>query len=479
MQKYIKYSGFCSPLTLIILLSFCTLVNMLYYLLRILFRIANAFFFRTLQVKGAENIPDDGPLFFVANHPSAFMDPIVIATLTKRRLFFIAKGAVFQTKFSKWLLPKFNIIPIYRTDETPGQGHKNKDVFRQCYKHLANNGCILIFPEGLSLTERKIKKIQSGTARICFGAEAENNFKLHIKIVAVGLNFSDPHKFQSDLFVNIDKPILVSDYYEQYKQDSFKAAHALTDEIRRRIEAQVVAIQDADVDKLVANIELIYKAQLLKDFGHDPGKLEGDFKTTRAISESVHYFLEHDPARVNRTKDQINDYLDNLERLKLNDGLIKGVGKKAPIFEAILSVIYLIIGFPLFLFGFINNYLPFRIPFWIAKPISKRPEFFGSIALTVGTFAFLIFYSVQIWLVHKFFHNTMLSLGYAVLLPISGFFAYYYHKRFTNIRGSWMIFSMFYKKTNLITSLINKRQMIIEELEKGKKEFLAATSSGS
>jgi len=34
-----------------------------------------------------------------------------------------------------------------------------------------------------------------------------------------------------------------------------------------------------------------------------------------------------------------------------------------------------------------------------------------------------------------------------------------------------MIFSLFYKKTNLITSIISKRQQIIDELERGRKEY--------
>jgi len=445
---------------------------MIYSLLRFIFRIANRFYFRTIQVKGSENIPEKGPVFFVANHPSAFMDPIVIGTVVKRPLFFLAKGALFQNAFTRWLFPKFNMIPIFRNDETPGQGHKNKDVFLHCHKHLAKSGAILIFPEGVSLTERKIKKIQTGTARICLGAEAENNFNLDIRIVPIGLNFSDPHKFQSDLFVNIDTPIHVSDYYEAFKEDAFKAAHALTDEIRRRLETQVVAIQDAEVDKLVANIEQIYKSQLLVDLGHSPKNMKEDFDATRAISDSVHYFMEEEPLRVEKMKTEIDLYLKDLERLSLNDDLIRKLGKRSPFFDALRSFLYLALGLPFFIFGFINNYLPFKLPGWGAKLISKREEFFGSISLSLGTFTFLLFYSIQIWLLNKWTGDWRIVLAYAILLPVSGLFAFYYFRRFTTVRGNWKIFSLFYKKTNLVTSLISKRRQIIEGLEKGKEDFI-------
>ena len=445
---------------------------MFYQIIRFLFRITNKFYFRTLQVNGLENIPKKGPVFLAANHPSAFMDPLVIATISNRPLFILGKGVLFQNPLLKWLLPHLNIIPIFRSDETPGLTSKNKDVFAQCYKHFAKGGAILAFPEGISLTERRIKKIQSGTARICLGAEAENNFSLDVKIVTIGLNFSDPHSFQSDLYINIDKPIHVSDYYEQYKQDTFKAAHALTDEIRKRLEAQVVAIQDSDVDNLVANIETIFKAQLLEGLGHSPKVMAHDFNTTRAISDSVHYFLERDPQRVETLKTKINSYLQKLNDLSLDDKLIKRVEKTKPVSDTIFSLFFLVLGFPLFVYGFINNFLPFRIPFWCARGISKRPEFQGSIAYSMGTFTFLIFYSIQIWIASKHINDWRFLLAYGLSLPISGLLAFYYYKRYRSIRGSWKIFSLFYKKTTIITSLITERELIITELEKARKEFV-------
>ena len=445
---------------------------MFYQILRFLFRITNKFYFKNLQINGLENIPKNGPVFLAANHPSAFMDPMVIVTITKRPLFMLAKGVLFQNPFLKWLLPHLNIIPIYRSHETPELTNKNKEVFSKCYMHFAKGGAILAFPEGISLTERKIKKIQSGAARICLGAEAENNFSLDVKIVTIGLNFSNPHKFQSDLYINIDKPINVSDYYDQYKQDTFKAAHALTDAIRDRLEAQVIAIQDSEMDKLVSNIEIIFKAQILEDLGHSPKIMAHDFNTTRQISDSVHYFLEKDPQRVENLKNKISTYLNKLENLSLDDKLIKGVEKTKPIFDTILSIFFLTLGSPFFIYGFVNNFLPFRIPFWCARSFSKRPEFHGSIAYSMGTFTFLLFYTLQILLINKLTHDWIYVLAYGLSLPISGLLSFYYYKKFKSIRGSWKISSLFYKRTTLITSLINEREFIINELEKARKEFV-------
>lgn len=65
---------------------------MLYAILRFLFKITGRVFFSNITIRNKELIPRSGPLIVVANHPSAFMDPIVIATIFERNLYFLGKG---------------------------------------------------------------------------------------------------------------------------------------------------------------------------------------------------------------------------------------------------------------------------------------------------------------------------------------------------------------------------------------------------
>jgi glycerol-3-phosphate O-acyltransferase / dihydroxyacetone phosphate acyltransferase len=194
---------------------------------------------------------------------------------------------------------------------------------------------------------------------------------------------------------------------------------------------------------------------------------------TRAINDHVQYYFEKEPARVNKMKMDIDTYFNDLTKLELNDSVFKNFTKQGSIIlNSLFSALYLLLGFPIFIYGLINNYLPFKLPKWISKKITKQPQFFGAITMVIGTFTFLIFYSVQLLFINNYFHTIWITLCYLVTLPLSGFFAYFYGRRFTNLRGRWTIFSLFYNKTNLITSIINMRQHIIDELEKGRKELL-------
>jgi len=455
---------------------------LIYNFLRFLLSIAVRVYFKSITVKKSSDIPDEGPMIIVANHPSTFLDPIVIGLQMRQRLSFLAKAEVFKSKFAKWLLPKFNMIPVYRKQDDASLMHKNEETFERCYEHLAKKGTIIIFPEGISLTQRKLEKIKTGAARIALGAEAANGYKLGVKILTVGLNYSNPHQFQSHLFINIDKPIEVSDFAEKHKQDSFKAAHELTDLIRQRLEHHIIMIQDAETDKLVKNIETIYKAKLLADAGRVPIAIgikskpvkEEDFEMTKRIVNAVNYFKENQPERVQRISKVVDDYFNSLDRLHLNDYLLKDFSKSRSIFfRTAYTLAYLVLGFPIWLFGALNNYLPYKIPYYITRAVTKKQDWHGAMFVASGVFTFIIFYSLQIYFVHHWFHHSGITLVYFIFLPVSGFFAYKYYRRFTNLRGKWLVFNLFMKRATLISQLITMRKNIVTEFEKGKEEFNA------
>jgi hypothetical protein len=224
----------------------------------------------------------------------------------------------------------------------------------------------------------------------------------------------------------------------------------------------------------VRNIEVVYKSQLLEDLGYTPKIKEHDFLVTQAINKQVHYYWQHQPRRVEQFKKEIDRYFKLLDRLSLSDSMLKRFPRKGTVLPGTLKdVLYMLLGLPVFIFGFINNYLPYRLPGIITKRVGVQRDYRGSLFMLIGTLTFLFFYGLQITLVQYFFHHTILTICYAIALPVTGFFAWFYAKRYNNLRGRWRIFSLFQRKTALIASIINMRQHIIDELEKGRKEYAA------
>jgi 1-acyl-sn-glycerol-3-phosphate acyltransferase len=445
---------------------------MLYHLVKPFIRITVRFFFRSITYRNKNSIPDKGPLLILANHPSTFMDPIVIAVIVKRPVYFLAKAAIFKTAFAKWILPKFHIIPIYRKADDPTLMSNNEDTFRKCFEHLENNGVILMFPEGLSITERKLRPIKTGAARIALGAEARNDFKLGVKIVNIGLNYVDPHAFNKDLFLNINPPINASDYKEDYTAHPHHAVEKLTEEIRRQLESLVIAIEDDNTDQLVENIETLYKQKVAEESGIKNDKAR-EFIITKNIIETVNYFKILQPKRVEDMDQRIRQYLRNLEDLGLKDSDIAQNRRNNSFFGTNLwALVKIIPGAPFFIYGIINNYIPFKLPGWLVKRDEERLENVGGYYMVGGMFSFMIFYTLQIILIWKYTHIRWLTVCYAVSLPLSALFALAYAMMFREIRAKWLLTMLFFRKSVLIAGLISEREQLIAEFDKAKEEYL-------
>lgn len=451
---------------------------MLYAILRILFRITFRVFFSKAYRHRADRIPEKGPLIICANHPGAFLDPVVIAAMTSRRIFFLAKGAVFKGAFAKWFLPKLNMIPVYRQQDDPSLMHKNQETFIRCFEHLGKNGTILIFPEGISITERKLRPLKTGAARIALGAEEKYGFSLGVKICCVGLNYEDPHTFRRDVYIGFSEPIEVKDYIESYRKDGFAAAEALTEEIRHRLEEQMIHTVDAETDQLVAQIEKLYKYDLMRQQQIDKDDKQGEFELTKRIVRTVNHFRERDPKRVERTSMDIRSYFWKLEELGLSDRSLKGGSAHSRLWlRSLRDFLFIVFGFPVYVYGLLHNYLPFISASLLAKNLVKQKEFQGAIGAAAGMLFYLIWYTALSFLSWHYLHvwgittrPGWICLLYMASWPFSGMFAWFYYRTVRSISKRWLMISLFFKRSAIIAEMVMQREAIIREFEQAIKD---------
>ena len=447
---------------------------MLYLAIKWLMRITVEFFFKTVQITNKEAIPKKAPLLILANHPSMLMDPVVVASILNRKVFFLAKGVLFNGKFAQWFLPKLGIIPVHRVQDDPTQLARNASTFKKCFEHLEKGEAILMFPEGISNRQRKLQPLKTGAAKIALGTESRNNNQLGLQILIIGLHYDDQHKFNRDLLVHIQDTIDVPAFIKSQNGDvGNKSAEILTELIRKKLEEVVVSIEDENNDKLVKIIEDIYKDDLLEESTSNLTIQEKGFLITQKIGKAVNYYAEQSPERVEKLRNNIQAYKDKLDILKLDDKEVRDQHNLQFSLRHFWNIIHLVVGFPLYVYGLINNIIPFQIPDY-AGDMSKDKDMKGSIGMVVGGFTFFIFYTIQIICMQVFMHSIILTILYGISLPLSGFFAYYYWYSLIRFRTRWNLYNKFRSKRDTITSLINSRAEIVNELNELKTGFLAA-----
>jgi len=444
---------------------------MVYFILKIIFKIALKVFYKKIEVKLPQPLPEKGPLLLVSNHPNTFMDPIVIASLFKQEVYFIAKSTVFSSSFRKWLLQKMNLIPVYRREDGPVVAGSNESTFEKCFEFLNAQGTLLIFPEGNSFSERRLRPLKTGAARIALGAAARLNFNQEILILPIGLNYLEPTRFRSKLLINIAPPIIVNNLAAAYQQDASKAFHILTDQIQTTLEVNIIHTHSNADDELVYQVEAVYKNHLLS--ANEADSSEQEFQITQRIVASLEYFKTHDPARVKEIQQKLNGYLQQIKKLGLKDTDFYSLNGKRHfgkwLFE---SGMFLLFGLPIYLFGLITNYLPYIIPAKVANTLTEEAEFISPIMLTTGIFTFPIFYFIEMYLVLYFTHSWPLILLFIICLPITGLFTLHYYKQLQNIQASLRLQVLFFNERKLINTIMQQREEILGELELARQEYL-------
>lgn len=177
---------------------------MLYRTLLFPARIFFRFYCRKIVVNNKDILRSSGPLLIAANHPNSFLDAIIIATLFKKPVYSLARGDVFLNKTVKIILRSLNMLPVYRLSEGAENLEHNYTTFDSCLEIFKQNGIVLIFSEGRSINEWRLRPLKKGTARLAMAAWQQG---IHLTIIPAGINYNHFRKFGKIIFLNFGNRI--------------------------------------------------------------------------------------------------------------------------------------------------------------------------------------------------------------------------------------------------------------------------------
>ncbi len=441
---------------------------MFYKLLKLIAKIAVKIFFKKIQFTSLSNIPKNSPLIVVSNHPNTFMDAILIATLIDREFYFLTNASVFTNSWVKWFLKKLHTIPVYRKQDVKEGTPDNTKTFEACVQHLKNNGALIIFPEGISEGKRQLQKFKTGTARIALQAEESTNFQLNLIILPVGINYSEPENFRSDVLIIAGKPIYVKDFQESYEYNHQDGVNRLTDSIYLSVQQLVVDTQSDFEDELIQNIQTLFINQF--DLNHN--SIYGIFTIEKEIQSAIHYFSEQKPYEFYDLTNEIKSYFYALKKYQFDDKTLANTQKLKTIYRnSLLQFLVLVILSPIFALGWFTNWVPYTLPKLVATKITPYKEYHAGIKLITGLIVFPIWYFLSyLWLVFLF-HQKIQSLLIFVLFPLLGFFALNFAFYWANVQKKLKLVYEFQKNKRKIAELTIQRKKIISKLLKFQEEY--------
>jgi hypothetical protein len=139
------------------------------------------------------------------------------------------------------------MLPVYREkDNVADIRDRNEAIFQQCYKRLNRGTWISLFPEGTHKGKKSLNTpLKKGIGRLIIGTFEANPNLQQIRILPLGLEYSEFFEKDGNFMLRIGKPIVLS------KEDYTTAnkaiwANELVAEISQHIQAVMTDIRNDD-----------------------------------------------------------------------------------------------------------------------------------------------------------------------------------------------------------------------------------------
>jgi 1-acyl-sn-glycerol-3-phosphate acyltransferase len=423
----------------------------------------NNVFYRKIIVIGRENINPDHHLIFAPNHQNALMDALAVLFTHKGQPVFLARADIFKRKIVAAFLYFLKILPVYRIRDGFSTLKSNDEIFRKTVDVIKNKNGLVILPEGDHEGFRRLRQLKKGICRIAFQADESTGFKLKIKIIPVGIEYSSYSRFRQILTVVYGKPIEISEFFQIYREAPEKALNELRDRLAAEIKKLMVHIESKEDYEAIDELRNLIN-----------GKFSDDIKTPklfrdRKLIEKLNQLHFSDHKKYERICSLSLQIKKDSESLNISYPLLEK--KKHPLYLLIGGILFLIFAFPVWLLGNIFTLTFLNIPDLQIKKI-RDPQFHATIRYVMSLALAFIFLPVYLILSLLLFAPWWLALIIFSTIPVSGLFSWNYSLLYRRIIGGFRIRKFSKNKNPDFITLKNNHvclKQLVSDMQNEKK----------
>jgi len=426
---------------------------MWYYILRILIGFYSKVYFRKLYFTGLDKLPKDRPLILALNHPTAFIDPILMGGATLQARNFLLRGDMFRK--GKWVeafLHNIKCIPIFRFRDGFAELKNNQATMEYCYDLLGEGQNLVILAEGIAKHEKRMRPIQKGTARMAFGAYEKHN-RSDIAVIPVGINYTDSLQFRSVVYADVGDPIPIQDFLEDHAKNPRRAIKRLTDRLSKEMRQRIIHIAKEEDDELGHQLLVIAenttREKAFPRFSYEASSLSKDWELIERLNDLPE-------AIKNTLKSTTQYYFDRLKKLGVSD-----LGIAQSKYYSIGTSFLLLLSLPVFLIGLIGNILPIQIGKYYAEKAANTPEFNSSLRFAFEMLCYVLYFIILL-VIAAIFGNWG-HLLFVLALPLFG-----------HLSLQWLDFFKLWKEGRKVKGLAPKE---LEEVLTLRKELFLMMNS--
>ncbi len=425
----------------------------------------NHIYYRHFYILNQENIPEKGrPTIVIANHQNGLMDAMAILHTMfrdRRQPVFIARGDIFKKDGVARILRFLKIMPTFRSrDGNVSDVKSNIALYNRAARVLRKGGTLVIFPEATHQHGHYMNTFKKGFARIAFAAEELNNFHLGLQVLPLNIHYSNYFNFRSDLMVTVGKPFTFEELFDTYRENHDRGYLALNEKARARVKELTPDIDIPEYYNEIDALTQMMSQPLLKSKGLNPNNLPNQKDAAMTIIGNIRQYRTDEPDKFEQLMLKMREYMSLLKKLGLQNWV---VNRRLSLLRLTLRILFMVATLPLFIFGYLNNYVPRAITKHFTHKI-KDPMLHSSFQYVIGTVAtFPIFYLLifaTVWIISKHF---WIAAVYIVLTFLTAFFVHAYKISFRKLRTFFR--ARHFRKTSDYQRLCQLNTEIHQEME--------------
>lgn len=315
--------------------------------------------YRKVEVRGKENIPQDGAIMIAPNHCNTLMDALVILRAFNDQTVFGARADIFNKPLIARIMYFLRILPMVRQRDGLRNVLKNHETQETIVETLEHGVRFCMYPEGRHRPAHSLQSLGKGTFRAVLAANAKFGDKMPVYIIPTGIEYGDYFRFRSTSLITFGKPINVTEYVKGQNVDNeVQLIEPLRKELASRMSELITFIKD--------DADLYRKWALTKILAVSEGRMYGNYGTSlyegmlanRKTVDSIEKAFEADPEAMS----ELLEKTDEFEKKRRRKGLsIYSFSRKNSILKVIGKILAAIIGLPYYIFSAIIS-----APMWLA-----------------------------------------------------------------------------------------------------------------
>jgi len=158
-------------------------------------------------------------------------------------------------------------------------------------------------------------------------------------------------------------------------------------------------------------------------------------------------------------QNELSIYNNKLKEKGLKDCDLQ---QKAPLgLPVLLEIAFTFLLLPLHLYGMLLNYLPYKIPVWLAAKIQDK-HFKSSVQFGISLLLFPVYYLIILIVFAVFTEGSLFILIFGLSLPVTGLFAFYNYKNMLLLAGKLRLYALRLTNIEEYKTIYNERIHLID-----------------